>query len=49
VRVVATEKLYTQGNLTTGNPLDVAVQGRGFFQVLLPDGTLATRATARSS
>jgi flagellar basal-body rod protein FlgG len=42
VRVVATEKLYTQGNLTqTGNPLDMAVQGRGFFQVLLPDGTLA--------
>ena len=41
VRVVATEKLYTQGNLTqTGNPLDLAVQGRGFFQVLLPDGTL---------
>jgi flagellar basal-body rod protein FlgG len=39
--VVATEKLYTQGNLVqTGNPLDMAVQGRGFFQVLLPDGTL---------
>ncbi len=42
VRVVATEKTYTQGNLTqTGNALDLAVQGRGFFQVLLPDGTLA--------
>jgi flagellar basal-body rod protein FlgG len=41
VRVVATEKLYTQGNLIqTGNPLDLAVQGRGFFQVLMPDGTL---------
>jgi flagellar basal-body rod protein FlgG len=41
VRVVATEKLYTQGNLVqTGNPLDLAVQGRGFFQVLMPDGTL---------
>src|SRR5512145_3369493 len=41
VRVVATEKLYTQGSLVqTGNPLDMAVQGRGFFQVLLPDGTL---------
>jgi flagellar basal-body rod protein FlgG len=41
VRVVATEKLYTQGSLTqTGNPLDLAVQGRGFFQILLPDGTL---------
>lgn len=41
VRVVATEKTYTQGNLTqTGNSLDVAISGRGFFQVLLPDGTL---------
>ena len=41
VRVVATEKIYTQGNLTqTGNSLDVAINGRGFFQVLLPDGTL---------
>jgi len=42
VRVVATEKIYTQGSLTqTANPLDVAIQGRGFFQVSLPDGTLA--------
>jgi flagellar basal-body rod protein FlgG len=41
-RIVATEKLYTQGNIIQSqNPLDVAVQGRGFFQVLLPDGTLA--------
>lgn len=41
-RVVATEKLYTQGGLTmTGNSLDVAVDGRGFFQVQLPDGTAA--------
>jgi flagellar basal-body rod protein FlgG len=40
VRVVATEKSYTQGNLTqTSNALDVAVQGRGFFQILMPDGT----------
>jgi flagellar basal-body rod protein FlgG len=42
VRVVATEKQYTQGSLNnTGNSLDLAVQGRGFFQILLPDGTLA--------
>ena len=42
VRVVATEKLFTQGSmLNTGNALDVAVKGRGFFQVLLPDGNLA--------
>jgi flagellar basal-body rod protein FlgG len=41
VRVVATEKTYTQGNLTqTGNSLDLAVQGRGFFQILLPDGSV---------
>nr|WP_298719758.1 flagellar basal-body rod protein FlgG [uncultured Steroidobacter sp.] len=41
VRVVATEKQYTQGNMqTTGNSLDLAVSGRGFFQVLLPDGTM---------
>jgi flagellar basal-body rod protein FlgG len=42
VRVVATEKLHSQGNLSnTGNPLDMAVQGKGFFQVLMPDGSLA--------
>ena len=41
VRVVATEKTYTQGNLTqTGNALDLAISGRGFFQILLPDGTM---------
>jgi flagellar basal-body rod protein FlgG len=41
VRVVATEKSYTQGNMQqTGNSLDVAINGRGFFQVLLPDGTM---------
>jgi flagellar basal-body rod protein FlgG len=41
-RIVSTEKLYTQGDIIQSkNPLDVAVQGRGFFQVLLPDGTLA--------
>lgn len=42
VSIVATEKLNTQGGLTqTGNSLDVAIQGKGFFQVLMPDGTLA--------
>ncbi len=42
VRVVATEKLFTQGSvLQTGNALDVAINGRGFFQVLKPDGELA--------
>ena len=42
VRSVATEKLFTQGNIVqTGNQLDLAVNGRGFFQILLPDGTRA--------
>jgi flagellar basal-body rod protein FlgG len=41
VRVVATEKLFNQGNLVqTGNNLDMAIEGRGFFQILLPDGGL---------
>jgi len=42
VRVVATEKVYTQGSFNqTGNSLDVAISGRGFFQVALPDGSAA--------
>jgi flagellar basal-body rod protein FlgG len=42
VRVVATDRQFSQGNIiTTNNPLDVAVQGRGFFEILLPDGTQA--------
>jgi flagellar basal-body rod protein FlgG len=42
VRVVGSEKLFTQGNPEqTGNSLDVAVQGRGFLQVTMPDGTIA--------
>ncbi len=42
VRPVATARIFTQGNLQqTGNPLDVAIQGNGFFQVLLPDGSTA--------
>ena len=42
VRIVATEKMFTQGNLQqTGNALDLAVDGRGFFQVLQPDGSTA--------
>lgn len=42
VRPVATERIHTQGNLQqTGNSLDLAINGQGFFQVLLPDGTTA--------
>jgi len=41
VRVVSTEKNYTQGSMnTTGNTFDLAIQGRGFFQVLQPSGTV---------
>jgi flagellar basal-body rod protein FlgG len=39
---VSTERLFTQGDLSqTGNNLDVAIQGQGFFEVQMPDGTLA--------
>jgi flagellar basal-body rod protein FlgG len=42
VRIVSTEKLYTQGGLQqTGGSFDLAIQGGGFFQVLMPDGTNA--------
>src|SRR5512147_2405772 len=42
VKPVATERIFTQGNLQqTNNSLDVAIQGNGFFQVLMPDGTTA--------
>jgi flagellar basal-body rod protein FlgG len=42
VRVVGTQKIFTQGSLqTTEQPLDLAINGRGFFQVLLPDGTVS--------
>lgn len=42
VRTVATERIHTQGNLqNTGNSLDIAIQGKGFLEVELPDGTLA--------
>jgi flagellar basal-body rod protein FlgG len=41
-RIVATEKLHSQGSLiNTENALDLAIQGEGFFQILEPDGTLA--------
>ena len=42
VRIVATEKLHSQGNvIKTDNDLDVSIQGRGFFEILLPDGSSA--------
>jgi flagellar basal-body rod protein FlgG len=40
VRPVAAARIHTQGNLQqTGNSLDVAVNGQGFLQVLMPDGS----------
>lgn len=42
VKPVATERSFTQGNLQqTSNDKDIAIQGDGFFQVLLPDGSTA--------
>ena len=42
VRPVATQRLFTQGTFQqTDNPFDLVIEGDGFFQVLLPDGTIA--------
>lgn len=41
VRTVATEKLFSQGGfMHTDNSLDVAIEGRGFFQILMPSGEI---------
>lgn len=41
VKLSATNKSFTQGTVTsTGNPLDLMVEGDGFFQVRMPDGTI---------
>ena len=46
VRIVNTQKLHTQGAvISTDNALDVAINGTGFFQLLMPDGRIGyTRA-----
>lgn len=42
VRTVATSRNFSQGSLTqTGNQLDLAINGQGFFQIQMPDGTAA--------
>lgn len=42
VRTASTARVFTQGNIQkTDGTLDVAVQGNGFFQIQLPDGTTA--------
>jgi flagellar basal-body rod protein FlgG len=39
-RLAAVTKIFTSGDITqTGNELDMAIQGNGFFQITLPDGT----------
>ncbi|MCO4321645.1 flagellar basal-body rod protein FlgG [Aliidiomarina quisquiliarum] len=41
-RVVATQKNFSQGNLiTTENSLDLMVSGKGFFEILMPDGSVS--------
>ncbi|WP_459782623.1 flagellar hook-basal body complex protein, partial [Photobacterium sp. R1] len=40
-KVVATQKVFTQGNTqTTNNAMDLMIEGDGFFQILLPDGNI---------
>ena len=42
VRIAGTQKVFTEGNLQVSEqPLDIALDGRGFFQILLPDGTIS--------
>ena len=42
VQLVSTPRIFTQGNLQqTGSQFDMAVNGNGFFQVQMPDGTTA--------
>ncbi|MDH5752430.1 MAG: flagellar basal-body rod protein FlgG [Deltaproteobacteria bacterium] len=42
VKHVSTEKIFTQGDMkNTGNELDVAIEGKGFFQILQPNGAIA--------
>ncbi len=42
VKVAASVRNFSQGSMQqTGNPLDVAIKGNGFFQVQMPDGTTA--------
>ena len=42
VKPVATEKIFTQGNMQqTNNNNDLAINGSGFFQITMPDGSFA--------
>lgn len=48
VRLAAVQKMFQQGDfISTGNTLDLAIEGDGFFQITMPDGEIAyTRAGA---
>lgn len=42
VKTASVQKVFSQGDLqNTNNPLDVAIEGDGFFQVQMPDGSIA--------
>jgi len=42
VRVTGSQKLFNQGSLqTTGEALDIGINGRGFFEIVMPDGSSA--------
>ena len=42
VRTAAVQRIFTQGDISTsGNQLDIAIEGDGFFEVTRPDGTIA--------
>jgi len=50
VRTAGVSRIFSEGSFQqTGNPLDMAVEGRGFFQVQLPDGSLAYTRTGTFS
>ncbi len=41
-KTASVDQIFTEGELdNTGNPLDIAIQGNGFFQVSMPDGSIA--------
>ncbi len=41
-RLAATEIVFSQGDFaSTGNPLDMVIEGQGFFQILMPNGEIA--------
>ncbi len=50
VKPVAVNRIFSQGNFKhTGNPLDLVIEGDGFFQINMPDGTIAyTRSGSNS-